>query len=102
MFCFGPICTDDDKEIPTYVACSEKGGITHEILKEALQHIYSFNLFDRAEATSVFFEVNNNVTTCSALIGVPYVMVSSRQFRAKRSFKRELKKANKYVIQKKR
>ena len=52
-FPFGPICTVDDKEIPTYVACSERGGITPEILKGALQHIDSFHIFDRAEATPV-------------------------------------------------
>jgi len=117
-FPFGPTCTIDGKKIPTFMGCSERGGITPEILREAMAHIDSFNLFDREEATPVLLldghgsrfdqyfldYVNAPATKWCVLIGVPYgthlwqVADSSEQ---NGSFKCELKRAKQFVIKKK-
>jgi hypothetical protein len=117
-FPFGPTCTVDGKVIPTFIGCSERGGITPEILKEAIAHIDSFNVFDRVEATPVLLldghgsrfdqqfldYVNAPATNWCVLIGVPYgthlwqVADSSEQ---NGSFKCELKRAKQFVIRKK-
>jgi hypothetical protein len=117
-FPFGPICNVNGTNIPTYIACSERGGITPDILTEALRHIDSFNAFDRTEATPALLldghgsrfdttlleYVNTPATKWCVLIGVPYgthlwqVADSSEQ---NGSFKNELKRAKQYVIRKK-
>jgi hypothetical protein len=117
-FSFGPICNVNGTNIPTYIACSERGGITPDILTEALRHIDSFNAFDRTEATPALLldghgsrfdttlleYVNTPATKWCVLIGVPYgthlrkVADSSKK---NGSFKNELKRAKQYVIRKK-
>jgi hypothetical protein len=52
-FLFRPICKVNETYIPTYIACSERGGNTPDILIEVLRHIDSFNAFDRTDATPV-------------------------------------------------
>jgi len=116
-FPFRPTCTIDEKKIPTFMGCSKREGITPELLKEAMAHIDSFNLFDREEVTPVLLldghgsrfdqyflvYVNAPATKWSVLIGVPYgthlwqVADSSEQTG---SFKCELKRAKQFVIKK--
>jgi len=103
--------------IPTFMGCRERGRITPEILKEAMENISSFNLFDRKEAIPallldghgsrfdlhVMDYVNAPATKWCVLIRVPYgvdlwqVADSSGQ---NGSFKCELKRAKQFVIRK--
>ena len=43
----GPKCSFQGKEVPAFICCSPKGGITSELLKEMLERMDSFNLFPR-------------------------------------------------------
>jgi hypothetical protein len=117
-FPFGPTCSVNGKDIPCYVTTTENGSITSEILVKVLEHIDSFNVFDRTEAYpfllldghgSRFAEefltyVNTPVHKWFVCIGVPYstnlwqVADSSEQ---NGMFKSELKKAKQFVIKKK-
>jgi hypothetical protein len=117
-FPFGPICDVDGKQIPTFMANSEKGGITPEILTGALKQIDTYHVFDRTEATPVLlldghgsrfdFEflnyVNNDGSKWCVLLGVPYgthlwqVADSSEQNGCN---KMALQKAKDFVINKK-
>ena len=46
-FTGGPKCSFRGKEVPAFICCSPKGGITSEILKKMLERMDSFNLFPR-------------------------------------------------------
>ena len=54
LFPGGPSCTFQGKEIPCMVRWTPKGGITSEILAEALQHIDSYNVFQREDGRMPF------------------------------------------------
>ena len=43
----GPKCYFQGKEVPAFICCSPKGGITSELLKEILERMDSFDLFPR-------------------------------------------------------
>ena len=43
----GPKCYFQGKEVPAFICCSPKGGITSELLKEMLERMDSFDLFPR-------------------------------------------------------
>ena len=54
LFPSGPSCRFNDQDIPCLVRWSEKGGITSDILAECLEHIDSYNFFERTEGLSPF------------------------------------------------
>jgi len=87
LFPSGPSCHFNDQDIPCLVRWSEKGGITSEILAECLEHIDSYNVFERTEGLSPFllldghgsrFEIpfldyiTNKDHEWQVCIGVPY------------------------------
>jgi hypothetical protein len=51
-FPFGLTCTIDGEKIPKFMGCSKRGGITTEILMEAMAHIDSSNLFNRGRSNT--------------------------------------------------
>ena len=87
LFPGGPTCRFQNKDIPCMVRWTPKGSITSQILAEALQHIDSFNVFDRSNGKYPFllldghqsrFEmpfleyITNKDHEWQVCIGVPY------------------------------
>lgn len=87
LFPGGPTCKINNKEIPCMVRWTPKGSITSQILAESLQHIDSFEIFDRTNGKYPFllldghqsrFElpfldyVCDNQHKWQVCIGVPY------------------------------
>jgi hypothetical protein len=54
MFPFGPICTFNGVEVPTFVTCSKHGSITSQLLANVLSKMDDYCLFDRRNGTNPF------------------------------------------------
>jgi hypothetical protein len=99
MFSFGPTCTFNGIEVPTFVTCSKNGSITSQLLTSMLAKIVEHCLFDHSAGIIPFLiydghgsrfeepfleytlESNMHWTCC---IGVPYgtYVAAQRQSRA--------------------
>ena len=60
LFPGGPTCRFQNKDIPCMVRWTPKGSITSQILAEALQHIDSFNVFNRSNGKYPFLRMVTN------------------------------------------
>jgi hypothetical protein len=119
MFLFGPTCTFNGIEVPTFVTCSKNGSITSQLLSNMLLTMDHLQIFDRSDKVNLFLlcddygsrfeepfleytlESNRPWTCC---IGMPYgtsmwqVGDSTEQ---NGTFKIESKKANANTVRNK-
>ena len=89
VFPEGPVCHFKGKSVPTFVACSEGGGMDGFILTSILKHLDNLGLYDKERKNGIMpfllldghqsrFEldflryINNEQTKWNACIGVPY------------------------------
>jgi hypothetical protein len=54
MFPFGPTCTFNGVQVPTFVTCSKNGSITSQLLTNMLSKMDDYCLFDRSNGTDPF------------------------------------------------
>jgi hypothetical protein len=54
IFPFGPTCTFNGVEVPTFVTCSENGSITSQLLNNMLSKMYDYCLFDCSNRINPF------------------------------------------------
>jgi hypothetical protein len=87
MFRFGPTCTFNGSQVPTFGTCSKNGSITSQLLTNMLSKMDDLELFDQSSGVNPFLlcdehgsrfeenfleynlESNRHWTSC---IGVPY------------------------------
>jgi hypothetical protein len=54
MFPFGPTCTFNGIEVPTFVTCIKNGSITSQLLTSMLRKMDQLEVFDRSKGVNPF------------------------------------------------
>jgi hypothetical protein len=54
MFPFGPTCSFNGSEVPTFVTCSKNGSIISHLLTDMLSKVDDLELFDRSDGVNPF------------------------------------------------
>jgi hypothetical protein len=60
MFPFGPICTFNGVQVPTFVTCRKNGSITSQLLTNMLSKMDTYCLFGRSNGTNPFLLRNGH------------------------------------------
>jgi hypothetical protein len=60
MFPFGPTCSFNGSDVPTFVTCSRNGSITSHLLTNMLSKMDDLNLFDRSDGVHPFLLCNGH------------------------------------------
>jgi hypothetical protein len=112
MFPFGPTCSFNGSEVPTFVTCSKNGIITSQLFTYMLSKMDDLDLFDRSDGVNPFLLCDGHVsrfeepfleytlegnTHWTCCIGVPHgtsMWQVSNNTEQNGTFKIESKKAN--------
>jgi hypothetical protein len=62
MFPFGPTCTFNGVEVPTFVTCSKNGSITSQLLTSMFAKMDEHSLFDQSAGINTFLLCDGHVS----------------------------------------